>query len=206
MTLEMLLQNWLSRPSPEVLRQMQPHLLAREGPQAEGARAAAQLCYNYWNRVVSKLSAGQASTLAAALESGSVGGVALQEVLHIWRDDPAALPRSLLMTGLTGALEVLAAAQQIRAWQAEFSADHHDMAWALYEHYWRLSREAQPDLAFEERCRLMEALIGPVTDSALAMPDRVAIALRLLQVLVVLRTAALLAAAQTGEPQTGADA
>lgn len=192
MTLDALLQEWLTKPSPAVLRQLQPYLLGAEGPQAAGARAAAQLCYTYWNRVASKLDARQASTLGAALEAGSVGGVALQEVLHIWRDDPGALTRSLLMTGLTGALEVLAAAQQIRAWQREFSADHHDMAWALYEQYWQLSCETQPRLGFDQRQRLLEALIGPVTDPALETPAQVLLALRLLQVLVMLRVALLM--------------
>ncbi len=192
MTLETLALRVLAEPSPDALWRLQPHLLALGTPEAEAARAIAGMFYSYLASVRSKLSSKQYSTLAAKLAAGSVGTFSVQELINALRTDRANALRHLLVGGIAETLEVFSTIQHIKAWEAEFAFMHEDVVWQLYEQWWRLSIETQPDLSPDQRHGLIDSLLAPVRDSRVDGAVRMAMVMRLFQVLLLVRVVPLL--------------
>jgi hypothetical protein len=191
MSLESLVQRILSEPSPDDLWDLHPHLLALESPDAEPARDLAQLFYCYLSCVRSKLTGTQYSTLAAALSASSVGVIALQDVLEVFETDRARAISNFLAGGLAASLETFSTLQHVKAWEKEFASVHEEAVWHLYAILWQLSVETQPGLPSDQRQRLIDSLMGAVRDPKVDSAARVAIVIRLFQVLLIIRLAPL---------------
>jgi hypothetical protein len=187
-----LLGRILSQPSPDDLWRLHPHLLALDSPDAEPAREMAQLFYCYLSCVRSKLTSKQYSTLAATLAAGSVGTIAFQEVVQAVTTDRAHAVRDLLTAGLAETFEIFSTFQHVKAWETEFASVHEEVAWHLYAALWWLSVETQPDLSIGQRQALLEKLFTAIRDPNVNSGVRMALIIRLFQLLLVIRLAPLL--------------
>jgi hypothetical protein len=187
MTLHDLLSRVLVEPTPDVLWHLHPHLLALDTPEAESAREVARTFYAYLSSIKSKLTAKQYSSLATLFAAGSVGAFAMSEMFEALRDDPQNAIRHLLVGGLAQSLEVLSSMQYVRAWETEFALSHEEVVWILYEHFWRLSVDTQPELDPAARHALIDSLLAAVRSLDMANGVRVAMVIRLFQILLLIR-------------------
>ncbi len=201
MSIENLLQRILSEPAPDDLWQLHPRLLALDTPAAAPARELARMFYCYLSCVRSKLTSKQYSTLAAWLSAGSIGIIALQDVIEAAPDDRPRLIGNLLAGGIAGSLELLSTHQHVKAWETEFTSVHEEAVWHLYAMLWQLSTETQPGLPGEKRQALIDPLLAAVRNPQLDGMVRVAVVIRLFQVLMAIRLAPLLGALQTAAEQ-----
>jgi len=189
MSLESLLQRILSEPSPDDLWDLHPRLLALDSPDADHARELTRLFYCYLSCVRSKMTSKQYSSLAATLAASSVGVIALQDILDALRTDRARAIANLLAGGLAASLETISTFQHVKAWEKEFASVHEEAVWHLYTILWQLSVETQPDLPSDKRQMLIDSLICVVRDPKVDSAARVAIVVRLFQVLLMIRLA-----------------
>ncbi|MBN1201825.1 MAG: hypothetical protein JXJ20_08220 [Anaerolineae bacterium] len=196
MPVESLLQHILSEPSPDDLWRLHPHLLALDKPGAEPARELARQFYCYLGCLHSKLTSKQYSMVAAGLAAGSVGILALQEMMRAAAEDRAHLIRDLLVGGLAETMELSSTVQHVKAWDTEFKLVHEEAIWHLYAELWQLSAETQPGLSHDKRAALIDSLLSAVRDSNTDNNLRAALIIRLFQVLLVLRLTPLLTPAQ----------
>jgi hypothetical protein len=90
-----------------------------------------------------------------------------------------------LVGGLSESLMILAARQYVKAWDNEMSSDINQAAWFLYREYWQLSADMQPELAREERRRLVDELLAPIYDSGISGTAKAALIGRLFQLLLM---------------------
>ena len=197
MTLKHVLQRVLREPTPENLWALHPVLLAQEAPTA--ARDLARMFYCYLSSVRSKLTSKQFSSLAAALAAGSVGVIALQDLIEAFTHNQQHTIQRLLTGGLAEALEIVATAQHVKAWETEFASVHDAAVWCLYEALWQLSAETQPDLPVEQRQALIDGLLSTVRDPGVNSAVRMAVIIRLFQVLLAIRLMPLLSMAPAEE-------
>ncbi len=184
----------LTEPSPDDLWRLHPYLLALDTPESRAAREVARSFYAYLNVVQSKLSSKQYSSLAAVLAAGSVGAFSVQELIDALRTDRENALRHLLVGGIAETLEVLATMQHVKAWEVEFAFTFEEVVWTLYEQWWRLSAETQPNLLFEQRQALVESLLIPLREPSISSAVRVVMAFRLFQILLLVRLVPLLEA------------
>ena len=192
MSAEQLLERILAAPTADDLWALHPHLLALEGTEAEAARDVVRLFYCYLSCVTGKLTSKEHSSSAAHLAAGSVGVIALHEVLESLATDRVRAIGNLLSGGLAATLETLSTFQHVKAWEREFASVHEEAVWHLYRLLWELSCEAQPDLPFARRRALIDGLLAVVRGAQLEAGARVAIVIRLFQVLLAIRVAPLL--------------
>jgi hypothetical protein len=199
MALEDLLQRILSDPSPDDLWALHPYLLAMDVSEAAAAREVTQLFFRYLSGVRSKLTAKQHSSLSAILSAGSVGVVVTQDLWASFREGRAEAITELVSGGIAGILEVASTLQHVRAWDIEFQSVHEEALWRLYEALWHISIETQPDLPVEKRRALVDNLLSALRQPTLDGSVRMALVIRLLQILLAVRLAPLL------EPQPAAE-
>ncbi len=199
MTLENLLQHILSDPSPDDLWALHPYLLALKVPEAGPARELAQLFFCYLSCVRSKLTSRQHSSLSAMLAAGSVGSVVAQDVWASLREGRAAAISELLAGGVAGILEIASTLQHVKAWDTEFQSVHEEALWRLYVALWNISVETQPDLPAETRRALVDNLLSPLRQPALDGSVRMALVIRLLQIMLAIRLAPLVQPQQAAE-------
>jgi hypothetical protein len=165
----------LRRPTPANLYHLGGTLRAERLKTAPAAAAALELAlqvcasfHAFLSAVSAKSSAEEYNKLASLLDLGSVGTLALQNMLA----EPEHRLRRLLMGGLSESLMLIASLQYIKAWEREAQALHEQAAWALYDAFWALSLRGQPDLPAEERRRAVETLLGPALDLTLSAAQR----------------------------------
>ena len=146
MPLDTSLSQLLANPTPDALWNLRADLLALSDhlPPAERARAdwslgIATRFHQYLSDLASTTTARDFSQWASQLDMGSVGLLALQDLVT----DRERLMKKLFLGGLSEALMVLASRQYVKAWKSEATQVHHDTLWWLFEALWRLSREAQ---------------------------------------------------------------
>lgn len=192
MSAEHLLERILAAPTADDLWALHPHLLVLEGQEAEAARDVTRLFYCYLSCVTGKLTSKEHSSSAAHLAAGSVGVIALHDVLEALAADRQGAISNLLSGGLAATLETLSTFQHVKAWEREFASVHEEAVWHLYRLLWELSSEAQPDLPFARRHALIDGLLAAVRGGQLEAGARVAVVLRLFQVLLAIRVAPLL--------------
>jgi hypothetical protein len=179
----------LAKPTPDDLWQLQGDLLALGGEAAERARAVAGEFYRCLCSLESKIASRSASRWGAVLETAAVTSVGLQEMIAE-QEDPL---RRLLASGITGLLEVGAAAKNVRAWEVEASLMYHDVACYLYGELWAVSAATRPELSAEERRSLVERLLKPLLERDVADAAKSALLVRLFQVVLAARMWPLLA-------------
>jgi len=203
-SLENLLQRILTKPSPDDLWALHPRLLSVDSPDAGPARELARLFYCYLSCVRSKLTSKQYSSLAAMLSAGSVGVIALQDILETLRVDRARAIGNLLAGGLAASLETSSTLQHVKAWEKEFASVHEEAVWHLYAMLWQLSVETQPDLPSDQRLALIDSLMCVVRDPNMDSAARMAIVIRLFQVMLIVRLAPLWGLLAAADMRTGA--
>jgi hypothetical protein len=178
----------LRSPSPETLWDLRADLLALSDPLPPEGRGAADWSLevvrrfnDYLTELVSKTTAHEYSQLASRLDMGSVGLLAVQDLVT----DRERLFKKLFLGGLSESLMVLAAQQYVKAWQKEASLVHDAATWWLYESLWRLSRELRPELPPEERQKPIDALLAPARAADTPPTLRAGVLVHLFQVVLV---------------------
>jgi hypothetical protein len=189
MGMEAILGRLLIEPSPDDLWQLHPHLLVLDDDAAEPSRELARLFFCYLSCMRSKLTSKQFSSVAALLAAGSIGVIALEDIIEALSRDRQQALHNLVSGGLAGALEVLSTTQHVKAWETEFASVHDEVVWQLYEAFWNLSAEFQPDLAPSERHMHIDSLLSVVRDSAVNSTARMVLVIRLFQILLAIRLA-----------------
>ena len=184
MTTVDLLQRLFTAPDPDDVWKLHPLLLAWDDPRADTARDLAGNFYTYLCAVRNKLTSLHYNEFAVALSAGAAGMAVLSDAVEGLRDAPEQLLGSVLLGGLSGALETLAAYQYVRAWGPDYFSAHETAAWALYGALWDLSVGLRPDLDTGARAILIESLLAPVRDPDLPGSIRAAVVVRLFQVLL----------------------
>jgi len=137
--------------------------------------------YGYLTELRSKMTAREYSRFASRLDMGSVGALAVQDLVT----EREHLLESLFLGGLSEGLMVLATLQYIKAWESETALVHNQAIWWLFEGLWRLSREFRPEMPAAERQRLIDALLAPVRSEETAPAVKVALLVRLFQALLI---------------------
>ena len=151
-------------------------------PEAQLAHEIAREFYMYLSELQSKMNARQYNELASLLDIGSVGMLALQDIIFEEKD----LWKNLLLGGIGEGLMVLASRQYVKAWEQELKSVHRRAAWTLYGVLWQMSCEHQPDVAASERQALIEATLAPALDDDTPFESRMLLLLRLFQTLLLL--------------------
>jgi hypothetical protein len=189
--LSALLRHVAHQPTAADLWALRGTLLACTADHADGrlVNEVAREFYLYLSELQSKMTARQYNELASRLDIGSVGTLALQDIL-IEREN---LWKNLLLGGLGEGLMVLASRQYVKAWEQELKSVHRRAAWTLYGVLWELSRQFQPDLADNERQALIEATLAPALDDSTPSEAKMQLLLRLFQVVLLLLAAPLCA-------------
>ncbi len=188
MGLEATLTQVLARPMPDALWNLRIDLLAladrlpadRQG-EATWTLGIARQFYGYLTELRSKMTAREYSRFASRLDMGSVGALAVQDLVT----EREHLLESLFLGGLSEGLMVLATLQYIKAWESETALVHNQAIWWLFEGLWRLSREFRPEMPAAERQRLIDALLAPVRSEETAPAVKVALLVRLFQALLI---------------------
>lgn len=188
MGLEATLTQVLAWPMPNALWNLRIDLLPladrlpadRQG-EATWTLEIARQFYGYLTELRSKMTAREYSRFASRLDMGSVGALAVQDLVT----EREHLLESLFLGGLSEGLMVLATLQYIKAWEAETALVHNQAIWWLFEGLWRLSREFRPEMPAAERQRLIDALLAPVRSEETAPAVKVALLVRLFQALLI---------------------
>lgn len=187
-----LLSGIARQPTADDLWALRGALLAcvEDHPDVQRVGEVAREFYLYLNELQSKMSARHYNELASRLDIGSVGTLALQDILlereNLWQN--------LLLGGLGEGLMVLASRQYVKAWEQELRSVHRQAAWALYGVLWELSRQYQPDMVTSERQALIEGTLAPAMDDDTPSEAKTLLLLRLFQTVLLLLAAPLWAA------------
>jgi hypothetical protein len=183
MTLQDSLSTVLTNPAPDALWQLQGDLLC-EGYLADApVMVVVDAFHHFLNELLASATAREYSHFASILDIGVVGGVAIQNLLE--SRDSAGWWQRLLVGGLSEGLMIMAARQYVKAWENEMTADFRSAAWFLYRHYWQLSAEMQPELAADERRRLVDELLAPALNAEVNGTAKAALLGRLFQILLI---------------------
>jgi hypothetical protein len=188
MPLDSILSRVLTSPAPDSLWNLRASLLAladrlppAQRPLADWSLAITGQFHHYLVLLQSKMSAHEYSQLASKMDIGSVGLLALQDLVA----DRGQLFKKLFVGGLSEGLMVLAALQYTKAWKTEVTLVNDEALWWLYDGLWQVSRELRPDLAAETRGDQLEALLAPVRSPEVEPAVKAAIIARLFQVLLL---------------------
>jgi len=188
MALENSLSHVLNRPTPDALWNLRADLLALADrllpdrrQEAAWTLEIAREFYGYLAELNSKMTARAYSQLASRMDMGSVGMLAVQDLIT----EREHLLESLFLGGLSEGLMVLATLQYVKAWEAEMALAHSHATWWLFGALWRLSREFRPEMAAGERQKLLDGLLAPARAEETQLPVKAALLVRLFQMLLV---------------------
>ena len=188
MALDASLTRVLRSPSPESLWDLRADLLALSDALPPEARGSAEWSlevvrhfHDYLTELVSKTTAHEFSQLASRLDMGSVGLLAVQDLVT----DRERMFKKLFLGGLSESLMVLAAQQYVKAWQKEASVVHDAATWWIYEGLWRLSRDLKPEFLPVERQKPIDALLAPARSPDTPPALRAGVLVHLFQILLL---------------------
>ena len=188
MALETTLTQVLTQPTPDALWALRADLLsladrlpADRRPAADRTLEIVRRFHDYLAALRSKMTAREYSQFASRLDMGSVGVLAVQDLVT----ERERLLESLFLGGLSEGLMVLATLQYIKAWEAETALVHHQATWWLFEGLWQLSREFRPQMPARERQKLINALLDPARREETDPTVRVTLVVRLFQALLL---------------------
>jgi hypothetical protein len=173
----------LTNPTPEALWQLQGDLLSEGFEPDAPIMAILDAFYTFLNELVASATAREYSHFASLLDMGAVGGVAIQNLLESRVSE--GWWQRLLVVGLSESLMIIAARQYVKAWENEMLSDFNEAAWFLYRQFWQLSADMQPELARDERRRLVDELFAPVHDDSVNGTAKAALLGRLFQLLLL---------------------
>ena len=188
MSLEATLSQVLTRPMPDTLWRLRADvlILADQLPsdrrrEADWTLEIVSHLHSYLTELRSKMTARRYSQLASRMDMGSVGMLAIQDLIT----EREHLLKSLFLGGLSEGLMVLATLQYVKGWEAELRLVHDQALWWLFEGLWRLSREFRPQMAAEERRELIERLLTPLHAEETEPAIKMVLLVRLFQVLLI---------------------
>jgi hypothetical protein len=174
----------LTQPNTDTLWQLRGDLL-QAGLSAESqAWCVLGKFYAFLNELSASMSAHEYSKLATLLDIGAVGGVAIQNLIDS-NIEPNELWKRLLAGGIGESLMVLASRQYVKGAKAGMMGVCRATAWELYNEFWQLSAQLQPELDNDARRQLIDDLLAGIHDDSL--PEMVKIGLngRLFQILLL---------------------
>jgi hypothetical protein len=175
----------MADPRPESLWRLRADVLDAGAPPGHPALEVIDAFHQYLNHLGAGGKARDLSHLASKLDVLAVGTVALENVLgHAGSED---LLRRVALAAVSEGLMVLASRQYVRAAEVEMAAVHQDLAWYLYEAYWRLSEERRPDLDPETRRQGVEHTVAPLRLPEIESTSRVVLIALLLELLLLVR-------------------
>lgn len=175
--LSLVLESIFKQPTPEALSKLQPLLLAIDHPSAEAAHEIAGQFYLYLSGIRNMITARQYPVVATALSVTATGMGVAEDVFS---EGPTNMLK-MMLDSLRVALDTLSTYQFVRQWEPTFAALHDTASWNLYEAYWQLSVDTQPDLDTFKRAELLENLFSLVRDSESDTSLRLALMVRLFQ-------------------------
>lgn len=188
MELETSLSQVLIQPTPDALWSLRADLLALADRLPAGRRAETDWTqeivrefHSYLAELRSKMTAREYSQLASRMDMGSVGLLAVQDVVS----ERERLLESLFLGGLSEGLMVLATLQYVKAWEAETALAHSQAVWWLFGGLWRLSSEFHPHMVAEERRKLIDGLLAPARAEETQPAVKVTLLARLFQALLL---------------------
>ncbi len=188
MPLESDLSLVLTQPAADSLWNLRADLLERADRLAPDERGSADLSlaivdrfHQYLADLQSKMSAHDYSQLAAKMDVGSVGLLALQDLVTN-RDQ---LFKTLFLGGLSEGLMLLATFQYAKAWKTEVTLVNDEALWWLFRGFWQVSRQLRPDVATGTRRGQIDALLEPVRSPDIEPAVKAAIIARMFQILLV---------------------
>ena len=183
MSQDQMLAQIISKPDPAVLWQIRAVLLEAELSRDDRRLKILSELYEFLNKLIASSTARQYSHFASILDLGAVGGVALQNLIE--KSDSANFSQRLLAGGLSELLMVMAARQYVKAWEEEMKSAYNTAAWYLYEEFWHLSKEMQPELKPDQRRQLVDNLLKPLRDEETSGTVKAAIIVHYYQLLLV---------------------
>jgi hypothetical protein len=183
MSQDQMLAQIISKPDPAVLWQIRAVLLEAELSRDDRRLKILTELYEFLNKLIASSTARQYSHFASILDLGAVGGVALQNLLE--KSDSANFSQRLLAGGLSELLMVMAARQYVKAWEEEMKSAYNAAAWHLYEEFWHLSKEMQPELKADQCRQLVDKLLTPLRDNETSGTVKAAITVHYYQLLLV---------------------
>jgi hypothetical protein len=158
-----LLSKLLPSPSAEAVWELRAELLGGGvDPSAEVFELLREF-HLYLDRLETGTASRDHSDRASKMEVGSLSGVVLADLAEA--GDAGEWSRRLLSAVLTEGLAVAATRQHVRAWQGELASVHREAAWFLYQRLWTWAERRKPGLEPEERRRLLDQLMAPVTEN-----------------------------------------
>lgn len=178
----------LAAPQPADLWELRASLLAAGVAPDAAVLAVVGGMHAYLTALQANLTAKGYAELASKLDITAVGAVALQALLTAEdRSSPSFFARLLL--GVAGeGLMVAASRQYVKGQAAEVTGIQRAAAWQLYDLWWQASCDMQPDLAPDERRRLLDNLFGPILAADHEQMQSCVMVGRLYQLLLLLRT------------------
>jgi len=188
MALETSLARLLHRPSAEALWELRAAVLdvtdrltppARQ--QADRTLEVLSRFHDFLAELQSKMTAHEYSQLASQMDMGSIGLLALQDLVT----ERERLLKKLFLGGLSEGLMVLATLQYSKAWQTEVALVNEVARWWMFEGLWQVSRQLRPEVPAKERRTQIDALLAPLGAPDVAPPVKAAVLARLFQVLLV---------------------
>ena len=188
----------LTQPSTDTLWRLRGDLLQANLPIDSPVWRVLDKFYAFINELSATMSAHEFSKLATMLDIGAVGGVAVQNLIDS-DIKPSELWQRLLVGGIGESLMVLASRQYVKGFKAGMIGVCRATAWELYDEFWQLSAQLQPELDSATRRELIDNLLSAIHDDA--VPEAVKIGLngRLFQILLLIHLSAIKFPAQ-GEP------
>jgi hypothetical protein len=173
----------IAEPTPDALWRLRGELLVRGAP----AGAAVWPVLDIFHGLLGRLAAGTAargySERASKLDIAALGGIDLEELATAC--DGRELASRLLGSALSESLAVAATRQHVHAWQSDMEGLLDEVAWSLYGEMWRWAERRQPSLPGPERRALLDRLIGPARSSDAGTDAKVALLIRLFQILLL---------------------
>lgn len=193
--LSLVLESIFTHPTPEALSKLQPLLLAIDDPSAEAAHKIAGQFYIYLSGIRNMITARQFPVVATAL---SVSATGIGVVEDIFSEGPTDMMK-IMLDSLRVALDTMSTYQFVRQWEPAFAALHDNAAWNLYQSYWQLSQDMQPNMSALKRTELLESLFAEVRGAESDTALRLALLVRLFQWGLMTRLMPLIKMAQAQE-------
>jgi hypothetical protein len=173
----------LVAPTTEALWRVRADLLEARHPKDSDIWSLLSDFHDYLENLATSTSSRDFSHLASKLDISAISGVILERIAEEGEASERAL--RLLSGLLSEGLMALATRQHVKAWSAEVDAVHRSAAWRLYERIWRWTEGRTPELPPDQRRRLVDSLISPVSSEMAGGMERAVLVGRLFQILLL---------------------
>jgi hypothetical protein len=173
----------LTSPSPEGLWELRSRLLEANVAADSPVWRVVDEFHRFLDELGTRSTSRDYSQLASKLDISAVGGVVLEQLLE--PDESSRTSMRLLSALLGEGLMVLATRQHVKAWDVELSSVCRSAAWYLFGELWHWAAELKPELAPDERRKLLEDLLSPVRNDTTHSTSKAVVLGLLFQVLLL---------------------